>query len=269
MLHAAKTHAIVKAIDLPNLYLYVDNNPVNETDPTGLFGEESGILLAQAPTPTPPQVYPERFGDWPKRPAHLQAMPKNQVTYLPREVTPQFAEPLRKHVREQIPSAILDALARANVKLAFTDKILNKNANDTIRGVYVSEWGAVYVPEKLTSGAPNSNPERAIRHEFGHAVDHMLNVSTTDKFLQAFRADLQGVNNRGVRRDLLEQFIPNQITPLEKAAREAFAEAFAIKTRAGNQAEGAHQAEFKRVFKNTVTVVGQVVDDFVKQNATR
>jgi hypothetical protein len=38
MLHATKTKAVGN--DFPNAYLYVNNSPVNATDPTGLFAEE-------------------------------------------------------------------------------------------------------------------------------------------------------------------------------------------------------------------------------------
>jgi hypothetical protein len=60
MLHTRKAQAITQCLlgDSANVYLYVHNSPINETDPTGLFAEDE----PSKKTPMAPRFSPA--GKW-------------------------------------------------------------------------------------------------------------------------------------------------------------------------------------------------------------
>jgi hypothetical protein len=193
---------------------------------------------------------------------------------------------LLAHVFARVPSVIRDALTAGKLKIVVLPKLsiygLKSDDDDSTHGLYRPAQGTIYIPMQPEAGVGNSGPERSIRHEFGHAFDHMINGSLSPEFLKAYWDDLEAAGK--LRDKRLDHFVPGKVgepktaeerwqrtTPQERtdAAAEAFAEAFAEATQATKEGQatefGGAAAPFREKFPRTIAHVREAIKRFAQQ----
>jgi hypothetical protein len=191
------------------------------------------------------RVFPNEFGTFPARPQNPPVAIWTPIGKGSERLKP-LSDHLYRHAQDNIPGGIRKELIKGGLQVLVVPKLSDVGRGDEggrAGGIYSPSEGTILLPQTLNDGTPNPNPERDLRHEFGHAFDHATNGSASHEFLDAYEQDLK---DHAPIRDLeMNHYIPGQgklgratFDQLQNAnaeqkaagAREAFAEAFAETT---------------------------------------
>lgn len=203
-----------------------------------------------------PEDKPDTPGDKP------EDKPEDKVEPPPLAPTADFTRRVTD-TYNQIPQNVRDALDKDGVKVVSTDKVTDVmpelkgdkprgwppgSSWDDVDGAYDVGGKRIIVAERQNQSKPGGNNiEGLTRHETGHAVDHLKNLSDTKEFRDAYDKEKAKVPKPDS--DTLKYFLQKD----EAGRQEAFAEIFAIIN--GGATNPTRESLLKKYFPETIKVV--------------